>query len=55
MVYLHDHGSEPQTIEDGGRIAQLVITPYLFAEFEPVNELDDTTRGSGGFGSTGCK
>ena len=53
MVYLHNHGPEPQTIEDGDRIAQLVITPYLTAEFERVDELDDTTRGSGGFGSTG--
>ena len=53
MVYLHNHGGEPQAIENGDRVAQLVITPYLTAEFEPVDELDDTTRGSGGFGSTG--
>ena len=53
MVFLHNHGSQPQTIEDGERIAQLVITPYLTAQFEPVDELDETQRGSGGFGSTG--
>ena len=53
MVYLHNHGSWPQTVEDGDRIAQLVITPYLTAQFERVDELDDTQRGSGGFGSTG--
>lgn len=53
MVYLHDHGSEPQTIEDGGRIAQLVITPCLTAQFQSANELDGTRRESGGFGSTG--
>lgn len=53
MVYLHNHGDQPQTIEDGDRIAQLVITPCLTAQFEPVDELDGTLRGSGGFGSTG--
>ena len=53
MVYLHNHGGQPQTIEDGARVAQLVITPYLTAQFEPVDELDGTERGSGGFGSTG--
>ena len=53
MVYLHNHGTQPQTIEDGERVAQLVITPYLTARFEPVDELDCTERGSGGFGSTG--
>ena len=53
MVCLHNHGAEPQTIEDGDRIAQLVVTPYLTAQFQRVDELDDTRRGSGGFGSTG--
>ena len=53
MVYLHNHSAEPQTIEDGDRVAQLVITPYLTAQFERVDELGDTERGSGGFGSTG--
>ena len=53
MIYLHNHGDEPQTIEDGDRVAQLVITPYLTAQFERVDELNNTHRGSGGFGSTG--
>ena len=53
MVYLHNHGDQPQTIEDGDRVAQLVITPYLTAQFERVDELDGTERGGGGFGSTG--
>lgn len=53
MVYLHNHGDQPQTIEDGDRVAQLVITPYLTAQFERVDELNGTQRGSGGFGSTG--
>ena len=53
MIYLHNHGAEPQTVEDGDRVAQLVITPYLTAQFQSVDELDDTQRGSGGFGSTG--
>ena len=53
MVALHNHGTIPQTISDGERIAQIVFAPYYAAEFSVVNELDDTTRGSGGFGSTG--
>lgn len=53
MIYLHNHGSEPQVVEDGDRVAQLVIVPYLTARFIQVEELDDTQRGSGGFGSTG--
>ena len=53
MIYLHNHGDRPQMIEDGDRVAQLVITPYLTAQFERVDELNNTHRGSGGFGSTG--
>ena len=55
MVCLHNHGSEAQTVEDGDRIAQLVITPYLTAQFQAADELEATQRGSGGFGSTGTK
>lgn len=55
MVSLHNHSGEPRTVEDGDRIAQLVVTPYLTAQFTPVDELDDTARGAGGFGSTGNK
>jgi len=53
MVSLFNHGSAPQTIEHGERIAQIVIAPYLTAEFEESGELSDTDRGAGGFGSTG--
>ena len=55
MVALHNHGSEPKTIENGERIAQIVLVPYLTAEFDEVDELSDTVRGEGGFGSTGRK
>ncbi len=54
-VALHNHGSVPQTISDGERIAQLVIAPYLTAQFEEAEELSSTVRGEGGFGSTGTK
>ena len=52
-VALHNHGKEPQTIDANERIAQLVITPFLAASFNEVDELSDTVRGTGGFGSTG--
>ena len=53
MVALHNHSNVPATIEPQERIAQLVITPYITAAFDVVDELDDTIRGTGGFGSTG--
>ncbi len=53
MVALHNHGNAPQTVENGERIAQLIITPVLTPAYETVAELSDTARGSGGFGSTG--
>lgn len=55
MVALHNHSTEPQQIEDGERIAQLVVTPFLRVDFEEAESLSDTERGSGGFGSTGTK
>ena len=55
MVALHNHSDKPQTVADGERIAQIVFTPYMAAEFHTVEELDDTARGAGGFGSTGTK
>lgn len=55
MVALHNHSETPQTIEAGERIAQLVIAPFLKAEFEETDELSETVRGEGGFGSTGRK
>ncbi len=53
IVALHNDTDEPKTVENGERIAQLVIMPFLSAEFNEVEELDSTERGSGGFGSTG--
>lgn len=55
MVALHNHSGESRTVEHGDRIAQLVIAPYLTAQFTQQEELDDTVRGEGGFGSTGSK
>ena len=55
MVCLHNHSDIDQTIEGGERIAQLVITPYITASFIECDELSDTVRGEGGFGSTGRK
>ncbi len=55
MVSLHNHSGEMRTVQCGDRIAQLVITPYLAADFQKTEELDDTDRGSGGFGSTGTR
>ena len=55
MVSLHNHSNEEQEITDGERIAQLVIAPFLAAEFTECDELTDTQRGEGGFGSTGKK
>lgn len=53
IVALHNHGSQPQTISHGERIAQLVVTPVLIPEYIEVETLSDTQRGTGGFGSTG--
>lgn len=55
MVALHNHSGESQTVSDGERIAQMVIAPYLTVNFVESDELDDTKRGQGGFGSTGKK
>ena len=53
MVALHNHGVESQTIAHGERIAQLLVTPVLAPAFELCEDLTDTDRGAGGFGSTG--
>ena len=55
MVALHNHSEKAAVIENGERIAQLVIAPFYKVEFELADELSDTVRGSGGFGSTGTK
>lgn len=53
MIVLHNHGTASQTVSHGERIAQLVITPVLTPAYEEADELLDTDRGCGGFGSTG--
>ena len=53
MVALHNHSDKKQTIEPQERIAQLVVTPFLKAEFMESETLGETLRGEGGFGSTG--
>lgn len=53
MVALHNHSTEPQRVDGGERIAQLVIAPFLSAEYVEADELNETDRGAGGFGSTG--
>ncbi len=55
FVPLHNHGAIPQTVEPGERIAQMILTPYLTANFIEAGDLSDTARGEGGFGSTGAK
>ena len=55
MVALHNHSSVPATVEGGERIAQIAIVPFIKADFSVVEELSDTVRGAGGFGSTGTK
>ena len=55
MVALHNHSTVPQTVSKDERIAQMVITPYITAEFTEADSLSDTVRGEGGFGSTGSK
>ena len=52
-VILVNLSNEPFTIADGERIAQIVITPYITADFSVCDSLEDTQRGEGGFGSTG--
>ncbi len=52
-IPLHNLSTEPFTVENGMRVAQLVVTPVLFPEIQQVDELEETQRGSGGFGSSG--
>jgi dUTP pyrophosphatase len=53
IVALHNDSDEVQQINHGDRIAQLVIVPYATVLFEVVDDLENTERGEGGFGSTG--
>ena len=53
MVSLHNHSDSVQEIAKGERIAQMVFAPYVAVQFEETDALNDTKRGTGGFGSTG--
>ncbi|MCD7756134.1 MAG: dUTP diphosphatase [Firmicutes bacterium] len=53
MVVLHNHSAVPQTVSPGERVAQLVITPVYTPEYRMSDDLAQTDRGAGGFGSTG--
>ena len=55
MVALHNHSNMAAVVEPGERIAQMVIAPFLKVEYTVAEELSDTVRGEGGFGSTGTK
>ena len=55
IVALHNDTNDNQLVPVGSRIAQLIVTPYITADFVEVDELSDTERGEGGFGSTGIK
>ena len=52
-VVLHNHSGEPQSVEPGERVAQLLIVPVFTPGFQEAEKLSDTSRGAGGFGSTG--
>lgn len=53
LVVLRNDTDSPQVIQPKERIAQMILLPYIPMEFKEVNELSDTERGEGGFGSTG--
>lgn len=55
IVALKNESNEPQIIEHGERIAQIVVQPYLSVEYNEVESIGTTARGEGGFGSTGSK
>lgn len=55
MVSIYNQSGEKQIIAKGERIAQLVIMPYIAADFVETDALSETVRGEGGFGSTGRK
>ena len=55
IVALHNDTDLPQAICAGDRIGQLLVLPYLSVDFEEVEDLDETVRGTGGFGSTGLQ
>ena len=52
-VCLHNKSNVPYTVSDGDRVAQMMFVPVFTANLIPADELDETARGAGGFGSTG--
>lgn len=54
IVALHNDSDTERVVNDGERIAQLVILPFLAVSFDEAEDLDETQRGAGGFGSTGA-
>lgn len=55
IIILRNDSDQDRTVEPGERVAQLVIQKYYPIEFEETDQLSETERGGGGFGSTGCK
>lgn len=55
MIALHNHSQEERTVENGERVAQMVITPVPAVELIETETLEETDRGAGGFGSTGSR
>ena len=53
LVFMHNHGSQNRTIQNGDRVAQFVFVPYIQAQFIESETLSDTERGGGSFGHTG--
>lgn len=53
LIALYNHGNQPETINPGERVAQLVLLPYITCPIEEIEDLTETTRGMGGIGSTG--
>ena len=53
LIMLHNDTDRPRRIRGGDRVAQMVVLPYLPVTFREVEELSETQRGQGGFGSTG--
>ncbi len=52
-VIIYNHGNENFVVNNGDRIAQIILTPVIKMEFQEIDELPETLRGEGGFGSTG--
>ena len=55
IVALHNDADTPRSIEDGERVAQIVVMPFVECSFNEVDDLEDTARGEGGFGHSGRK